>query len=72
MHTIRLILDVNLIIFYLNGKKINPQCHSLCGIHTIREELGKENKCLRNEIENLTGLLDFFTGVIESDRCSQA
>ena len=38
------------------------QCLS---VSNVVEELGKENKFLRNEIENLTGLLDSFTGVIE-------
>ena len=46
-------------------KALDVKMGQCLSVSNVVEELGKENKFLRNEIENLTGLLDSFTGVIE-------
>ena len=46
-------------------KALDVKMGQCLSVSNVVEELGKENKFLRNEIENLTGLLDSFTGIIE-------
>ena len=46
-------------------KALDVKMGQCLSVSNVVKELGKENQFLRKEIENLTGLLDSFTGVIE-------